>query len=103
LARAAILVLELKASLYNSSLRDGTSHLNVGSGEDLSIRDLAMLICKVVGFNGDLVFDHHKPDGTPRKLLNVDILNSLGWQPEITLEDGLAKTYDWFLNSGEAI
>jgi GDP-L-fucose synthase len=69
----------------------------VGVGEDVSIRDLAMLVRKVVGFEGALVQDTSKPDGTPRKLLDVSRLNSIGWKARISLEDGIAQTYRWYL------
>jgi GDP-L-fucose synthase len=75
----------------------GEEHVNVGVGEDVTIRELATTICKVVGFEGDLVFDTDKPDGTPRKLLNIDRLKSLGWSPNHQLAEGLASTYAWFL------
>lgn len=72
-------------------------HINVGTGEDLAIRDLAVLVADVVGFKGEIVFDRSKPDGTPRKLLNVGRLEALGWNPKIALRDGIAATYQWFL------
>jgi GDP-L-fucose synthase len=72
---------------------------NVGVGEDLSIRELAECICKVVGFEGELVFDASKPDGTPRKLLDVSRLAQMGWQATIGLEDGIASTYRDFVES----
>jgi GDP-L-fucose synthase len=78
-------------------------HLNVGVGEDISIRDLADLIRDIVGFDGDLVFDPSMPDGTPRKLLDVSRLNQLGWCPRIGLRDGVASTYEWFLEHGPAL
>src|SRR6266516_2463374 len=71
--------------------------INVGCGEDISIRELAELICDVVGFDGELAWDTTKPDGTPRKLLNITNLRDLGWQPTIPLRDGVAQTYAWFL------
>ena len=71
--------------------------INVGCGEDISIRELAELICDVVGFSGELAWDTTKPDGTPRKLLNVTRVRALGWQPEISLREGIARTYEWFL------
>ena len=74
----------------------GDSHVNVGSGIDISILELAHLIARVVGFKGRVVMDISKPDGTPRKLLNIDRLTSLGWRPKIELQDGLAETYQWF-------
>ena len=70
--------------------------INVGCGEDVSIRELAELICEVVGFPGALVFDETKPDGTPRKLLNIDRLTGLGWKPSVPLREGIARTYDWY-------
>ena len=73
------------------------SHVNVGTGTDVTIRELAEQICEVVGFTGELVFDSSKPDGTPRKLLNVDRLKDLGWSAGTSLRDGLEKTYEWYL------
>ncbi len=76
---------------------DSPEIINVGSGEDISIRELGELICEVVGFKGELTFDTSKPDGTPRKLLDVSRITALGWQPRIPLRDGIARTYEWFL------
>ena len=73
--------------------------INVGTGEDMSIRDAAQLVCQVVGFSGDLVFDASMPDGSPRKLLNVDRLAEMGWTAQTSLEDGLKQTYDWYLEN----
>ena len=73
--------------------------INVGWGEDISIRELAELICDIVGFEGELAWDASKPDGTPRKLLDVSKLRSLGWRPTITLREGIAGTYQWFLQN----
>jgi len=70
---------------------------------DCTIRELAETMQKVVGFNGDLVFDTSKPDGTPRKLMDVSRLKALGWQASISLEDGLANTYQWFLRHQECL
>jgi len=75
---------------------DSPEIINIGCGEDISIRELAELICDVVGFNGDLAWDTTKPDGTPRKLLDVTKLRDLGWKPAIPLRDGIARTYEWF-------
>ena len=76
--------------------------LNVGVGEDIRIEDLARLVSRIVGFEGTLEFDTSKPDGTPRKLLDVSRLRSLGWQPAWSLEDGIAQTYDWFVSNFES-
>jgi GDP-L-fucose synthase len=75
---------------------DSPEIINVGCGEDVSIRELAELICNVVGFGGELAWDMTKPDGTPRKLLEINKLRALGWKPTITLHDGVAQTYQWF-------
>lgn len=77
---------------------DDYDHINVGSGEDLSIRDLAKAICNVVGFRGELVFDTSRPDGTPRKLMSSARLRAMGWNPTISLDEGLKSTYQWFIN-----
>jgi GDP-L-fucose synthase len=74
----------------------GEEHLNVGCGRDVEIRELASIICEVVGFDGDLIFDRSKPDGMRRKLLDVGRISELGWQPRIPLEVGIADAYRWF-------
>lgn len=74
-------------------------HINVGSGEDISILELAQTVCRVVGFDGDIVLDPGKPDGTPRKLMSADKLRALGWKPRIGLEAGIAETYAYFLRT----
>ncbi|MDP9290863.1 MAG: GDP-L-fucose synthase [Verrucomicrobiota bacterium] len=76
---------------------DSPEIVNIGVGEDVTIRELAELICEVVGFDGELVFDQTKPDGTPRKLLDVSKIKALGWSPTIALRDGLRETYRWYL------
>ncbi|HMG06174.1 MAG TPA: GDP-L-fucose synthase [Chthoniobacterales bacterium] len=78
---------------------DDAEIINVGCGEDISIRELAELICDVVGFQGDLTWDTTQPDGTPRKLLNVSKLHGLGWRHTIGLREGIARTYEWFLQN----
>ncbi len=75
---------------------EGEEHVNIGVGEDLSILDLAHLVAKVVGFDGELVFDASKPDGTPRKLVDTAKINALGWKPRIGLEEGVRLAYQWF-------
>jgi GDP-L-fucose synthase len=72
------------------------SHINVGSGEEISIHDLALMVKKIVGFEGNLVFDPRKPDGTPRKLLNSSRIHELGWKEKIKLMKGIKETYDWY-------
>ena len=77
----------------------GELHLNIGTGEELTIRHLAETVARAVGFTGDLVFDPAKPDGTPRKLLDVSRLQALGWTATTGLEEGLCKTYAWYLDN----
>jgi GDP-L-fucose synthase len=88
LASACVLLLEQY---------DSPEIINVGFGEDISIRELAELICDVVAFDGELAWDKNKPDGTPRKLLDVTKLRALGWRPSIPLREGIARTYEWFV------
>lgn len=78
---------------------DSPEIVNIGCGEDVSIRELAEIVCEVLGFEGSLVFDISKPDGTPRKLMHVGRLLALGWKPRIDLKDGIRDAYDWFLKS----
>jgi GDP-L-fucose synthase len=87
------------ACLFLLEKYDSPEIINVGCGEDISIRELAELICEVVGFDGELAWDTTKPDGTPRKLLDTSKLNNLGWRPAIPLREGIARTYDWFLKN----
>ena len=75
----------------------GEQHVNVGSGTDLSIKELAELICRVIGFKGKLAYDTSKPDGTPRKIMDVSKLAKLGWTYQTSLEEGIARVYDWYL------
>jgi len=74
-------------------------HVNVGSGEDLTILALAELVCDVVGFKGRIVTDTSKPDGTPRKLMSGERLQQLGWKPKISLRQGVEQTYRWYLEN----
>jgi GDP-L-fucose synthase len=78
------------------------SHINVGTGHELSIKQLTELIASTVGFQGDILWDATKPDGTPRKLLESSKLKELGWQPKIGLEAGLIDAYSWYLKNHES-
>jgi len=73
--------------------------VNIGTGEDLKIKDLAMMIKDIVGFKGDILHDLSKPDGTPRKLLDVSKIKQLGWEPKVSLEEGIRRTYGWYLEN----
>ena len=97
MAAASVHVMELDSATYQANTQPMLSHINVGTGVDCTIRELAETMAKVVGFSGQVVFDSTKPDGTPRKLLDVSRLADLGWRYTISLEQGLAKTYQWFL------
>jgi len=101
LASACIFVMGRDKEILASETEPLTSHLNVGTGIDFSIADLADLIAGIVGYEGDIVFDRTKPDGPPRKLLNVEKLARLGWRYSADLKDGLADTYAWYLENIE--
>jgi GDP-L-fucose synthase len=96
LANAAMFVLELKKHSYNKSTMPNLSHINVGTGVDHTIQEVVEMIQKTVGFKGNIIFDTSKPDGTPRKLIDVEKLSNLGWDSSTTLKDGLKKTYKWY-------
>ncbi len=87
------------ACLFLMENYEGSEIVNVGVGQDLSIKELALLVAKVVGFEGELAFDPGKPDGTPRKLLEVSRLHAMGWRAQMPLEEGLRRAYEWFLAS----
>lgn len=99
MAAASIHVMELDREVWLEYTQPMLSHINVGTGVDCTIRELAQTIAQVVGYKGRVVFDASKPDGTPRKLLDVTRLHQLGWYHEIPLEAGLASTYQWFLEN----
>jgi GDP-L-fucose synthase len=96
MARAACLVMALDRKDYWSRVQSMLSHINIGCGRDVTIRELAESVAAVVGYKGRIGFDSSKPDGTPRKLLDIDLLRSLGWEPRIGLPRGLAQTYRWY-------
>ncbi|MCS6098298.1 GDP-L-fucose synthase [Shewanella baltica] len=97
MAAASIYVMNLDRATYEANTEPMLSHINVGTGVDCTIRELVETVAKVVGFKGMIVFDATKPDGAPRKLMDVSRLRSLGWQASIALEQGLQATYQWFL------
>jgi len=97
MAAASIHVMELDKTIYDANTEPMLSHINVGTGVDCTIRELVETVAKVTGFNGNIVWDSTKPDGAPRKLMNVDRLAALGWQYSYSLEAGLQNAYQWFL------
>jgi len=96
MAEACLHVMSLSETAYWNAVQPMQSHINVGTGEDCSIRELAETVARVTGYTGRLVFDSSKPDGMPRKLLDIGLIRSLGWQPRIPLEAGLRDAYEWF-------
>ena len=98
MAEASLFVLGLDEATYQANTRPMLSHINVGTGEDISIAELAETLARVTGFTGRIAFDRSRPDGTPRKLLDVSRLAAMGWRSRIGLEDGIAQTYRWFLD-----
>lgn len=103
MAAACVHVMNLEKTLYDANTEPMMSHINVGTGIDCTIRELAETMRQVVGFEGELVFDITKPDGTPRKLMDVSRLENMGWKASISLADGLAMTYQWFLNNASEL
>ncbi len=103
MAAACVHVMDLSREQYWSQVQPMLSHINVGTGVDVTIAELAVTIGKVVGYTGEIVYDSSKPDGTPRKLLDVFRLHSMGWQPQYSLESGLENAYQWFLDNGEIL
>lgn len=99
MAAASVHVMELDQATYEANTSPMLSHINVGTGVDCTIRELAETVKRVTGFEGKLTFDSSKPDGTPRKLMDISRLKALGWQASITLEDGLQDAYQWFLDN----
>ena len=99
MAAASIHVMELDDATYQANTQPMLSHINVGTGVDCTIGQLAKTIAEVTGFTGKLTFDTSKPDGAPRKLMDVSRLKSLGWQASISLEDGLKDAYDWYVTN----
>ena len=100
MAAASVFVMNLpKEDFMKGVLNPMCSHINVGSGNDLKISELSEIMANVVGFKGDVVFDKSKPDGSPRKLMDVSRLSALGWNYSIDLQKGLKMTYEWFLNN----
>ncbi len=99
LASASLHILNIPFNEYINYISPMQSHINVGSGHDISISELAEAIMNVVGFEGQIIFDTSKPDGVPQKLMNIDLLNRLGWNQKISLKKGLDSTYQWFLQN----
>ena len=98
MADASIFVMNLSKEDYRRVTMPMLSHINIGSGEEISIKELSMLIKEIIGFKGEIVFDENKPDGPLRKCVDSRIINNFGWSHKTSLEDGILKTYKWFIN-----
>jgi nucleoside-diphosphate-sugar epimerase len=103
MAAASLFVMNLDRATYDANTQPMLSHINVGTGEDVSIRELAEMLAEVTGFRGRLVFDTTKPDGTPRKLMDVSRLTAMGWRARTGLRDGIGETYEWFLENWDQL
>jgi nucleoside-diphosphate-sugar epimerase len=99
MAEACLFVLDLDRATYEANTQPMLSHINVGTGRDISIMELARLVAEITGFEGRITTDPSKPDGTPRKLLDISRLSNLGWRARIELREGIADTYNWFLSN----
>ena len=99
MAEASLFALELDEQTYKANTQPMLSHINVGTGKDVTIKEMAETMREVVGYKGKLTFDTTKPDGAPRKLIDVSRLSNMGWKYNIDLEDGLKQTYKWYLNN----
>jgi len=97
MAKASLFILELDEDTYQGNIQPMLSHINVGTGKDVTIRDMAQILKQVIGFEGRLVFDTKKPDGALRKLIDISRLSKMGWKYSMDLNEGLKKTYDWYL------
>lgn len=102
MAEASLFVLDLDQEIYQRETSPMLSHINVGSGQDISILELAQMVADVVGFTGEIVTNPDQPDGAPRKLMDVSRLARLGWQARISLRAGIEETYRWYLSQDEA-
>ncbi|MEO1453768.1 MAG: GDP-L-fucose synthase [Pseudomonadota bacterium] len=99
MAEASLFVMNLDRATYEANTQPMLSHINVGTGKDVAISELAQMIAEVTGYKGVVTYDTTKPDGTPRKLMNVSRLDAMGWRARIALRDGIARTYEWFVEN----
>jgi nucleoside-diphosphate-sugar epimerase len=103
MAAASLFVMDLDPDTYRANTEPMLSHINVGTGEDVTIAELAGLLAEVTGFQGKTSFDRSKPDGTPRKLMDVSRLAKMGWRAKTSLREGIAETYHWFLENKDGL
>ena len=103
MAKASVYVMNLDKAVLDQHVEDTCSHINVGTGNDVPIGDMARILTDIIGYQGQLLFDHTKPDGAPRKLLDVSLLSSMGWKSGIALREGLTHSYQWYLDNIEMV
>lgn len=103
MAAASLFVMDLDPDTYRANTEPMLSHINVGTGEDVTVAELAGILAEVTGFQGKTSFDRSKPDGTPRKLMDVSRLAKMGWRAKTSLRDGIAETYRWFLENKDGL
>jgi GDP-L-fucose synthase len=103
MADASIHIMDIDKKILESEVDPMLSHINIGTGIDITITDVAQTVKEVVGFCGEIVFNVKMPDGTIRKLLDVSKIENLGWMPTIALKDGLKETYEWFLENNKKL
>ena len=96
MAQASLFVLKLDEKIYQANTEKMLSHINVGTGNEITIKEVAEIMREVVGFKGELFFDTTKPDGVSRKLIDISRLSKMGWHHSINLREGLEKTYEWY-------
>ena len=95
--------MQIPKESFVSSLENDMPHINIGSGDEVSIKELVEMLAEISGFSGNIIYDSSKLDGAPRKLLNSSKINKLGWRPEISLSSGLKNTYEWFLSNQNTV
>ena len=103
MAAGCLAVVDCDRNRYEEATGPSLNHLNIGTGTDITIAELAAMIAEITGFEGDIVYDTTKPDGTPRKLLDVSRINQLGWTAQIDLREGLKATYQWYLENQKTL
>jgi GDP-L-fucose synthase len=99
MAQASLFVLNLDKKTYQANTKTMLSHINVGTGKDTTIKDMAEIMKDVIGFKGKLTFETSRPDGVPRKLTDISRLSNMGWQAKVNLREGLEKTYEWYMKN----
>lgn len=99
MADASVHMMNIEKSTLNKFINPMFSHINIGSGVEYKIKSIAEKISNIIGFKGDLLWDSSKPDGTPRKLLDITLAQKLGWKPKVSFDEGIKETYEWFLKN----